>query len=86
MDIHSENQKTCRGDDYLRIKGPGGKQKFYCGQADSQLDEEVTFQQMGPWGQDKKIYFSFRSNNDEENGGGVQLVMFADDMGILEEK
>ena len=64
---YSENQKTCRGDDYLRIKGPGGKQKFYCGQADSQLDEEVTFQQMGPWGKDKKVHFSFRFNNDEEN-------------------
>ena len=70
MDFPTDNPKKCKHD-YLRIKG-SNKTKFYCGTWDNRKMKE-----MGPWGKDYRFQISFRSNNDDENGKGAKLYLYA---------
>ena len=74
MDIHSENQKTCKGDDFLSIKGKG-KRKYFCGK--SPQGDKIMSLSIPQRGKDSIVQFSFRTNNDGNEGSGVQLLFFA---------
>ena len=74
MDIHSENQKTCRGDDYLSIQAKGSR-KYFCGK--SPTEDGIMALVIKPRGKDSRVQFSFRTNNDGDGGSGVQLLYFA---------
>ena len=82
MDIHSENQKTCRGDDYLSIK-KGGKRKYFCGKSPTEDGYRVLA--IPQKGKDRRVQFSFRTNNDGDGGNGVQLLFFAGELTVAPE-
>ena len=77
MDIHSENQETCRGDDYLSI-GKGGERIYVCGQSPDKFSYRAFT--IPPKGRDAKVQFVFRTNNDGDAGSGVQLLLFGGDL------
>ena len=81
MDIHSENQKTCRGDDYLSIK-TDGKRRYFCG--NSPTDDGYLALSIPSTKKASKIHFTFRTNNDGDSGKGVQLLFFADELPMAE--
>ena len=69
MDIETKDRKKCR-QDYMRIKG-ANKTKFYCGEL-----KREKIREMGPWGKDYRLQFSFRSNNDGQRGRGGLLYLY----------
>jgi hypothetical protein len=69
MDIETKDRKKCR-QDYMRIKG-ANKTKFYCGEL-----KKEKIREMGPWGKDYRLQFSFRSNNDGNRGRGGLLYLY----------
>ena len=38
---------------------------------------KVKVKEMGPWGKDYRFQFSFRTNNDDTNGDGAKLYLYA---------
>ena len=70
LDMPTDVPNKCRKD-YLRIKG-SNKSKFYCGTLN-----KVKVKEMGPWGKDYRFQFSFRTNNDDTNGDGAKLYLYA---------
>ena len=74
MDIHSKNQKTCRGDDYLSIK-IDGERKYFCGKSPTDDGYKVLALPLNR--KVRRIHFSFRTNNDGYGGSGVQLLFLA---------
>ena len=59
--------------EFTIIKGPGGA-KFYCGQ----WDQPGKIREMGPWGKDKTIQLSFKSNNDKYRNKGALVYLYAE--------
>jgi len=75
MDIDKKRKrggkKKCR--DFLSIKA-GNKKKTYCGPIENASKVRV----MGPWGKDRKIQLTFRSNNDKYRGKGALIFLYND--------
>merc|ERR1719369_1680231 len=76
MDIDTKRKEVGKGKckDFLRIKA-GKKAKFYCGK----IDKPGKVREMGPWGKDRRIAISFRSNNDRYQNEGTLLFLYAED-------